>query len=54
MKQKIIYGGLTALNVEMQKDVWGGAKYVILLDENTFQYCLPMLISQVEVLQEAE
>lgn len=54
MKQKIIYGGLTALNVELQKDVWSGAKYVILLDENTFQYCLPMLISQVEVLQEAE
>ena len=39
---------------ELQKEEWGNVKYVILLDENTFQHCLPLLISQVEVLQEAE
>lgn len=54
MKQKIVSGGLPALNRELQSDEWHDAKYVILLDENTFQHCLPLLIEQVEVLQEAE
>ena len=39
---------------ELEKEEWSGAKYVILLDENTFQYCLPLLVAQVEQLQEAE
>jgi len=51
---KILYGGLRALQRELAKEEWQGAKYTILLDENTFQYCLPLLVSQVEALQEAE
>ena len=51
---KILYGGLRALGRELAKEEWQGAKYTILLDENTFQHCLPLLISSVEALQEAE
>ena len=51
---KILYGGLRALGRELAKEEWRDAKYTILLDENTFQHCLPLLISQVEALQEAE
>lgn len=55
MKQgKMVYGGLRALERELAKEEWQGAKYVILLDENTFQCCLPQLASRVEALQEAE
>ena len=55
MKQgKMVYGGLRALERELAKEEWQGAKYVILLDENTFQCCLPALVSQVEALQETE
>lgn len=53
-KSKILYGGLRALNRELAKPEWHEAKYTLLLDENTFQHCLPLLISQVEPLQEAE
>ena len=53
-KSKILYGGLRALGRELAKEEWRDAKYTILLDENTFQHCLPLLISQVEALQEAE
>ena len=53
-RSKIIYGGLHALDRELQKDEWHGAKYIILLDENTFQHCLPLLITQVDAMQEAE
>ncbi|MBR4772883.1 MAG: 3-dehydroquinate synthase [Bacteroidales bacterium] len=51
---KILYGGLQALGRELAKEEWQGVKYTILLDENTFQHCLPLLISSVEALQEAE
>ena len=53
-KSKILYGGLQALQRELAKEEWQGAKYTILLDENTFQHCLPQMISRVEALQEAE
>ena len=53
-RSKILYGGLQALGRELAKEEWQGAKYIILLDENTFQHCLPQLVSQVEALQEAE
>ena len=53
-KTKMLYSGLTALQRELDKEIWQGAKYTILLDENTFQHCLPLLISSVETLQEAE
>ncbi len=50
----MVYGGLRALERELAKEEWQGAKFVILLDENTFQHCLPQLVSRVEALQEAE
>ena len=53
-KTKILYGGLRALQRELSKKEWQNAKYTILLDENTFQHCLPLLVSSVEPLQEAE
>lgn len=53
-KTKILYGGLRALRRELEQESWRNAKYTILLDENTFQHCLPLLISSVEALQEAE
>ncbi len=54
MNSKILYSGLSGLNRTLASEEWGNAKYVILLDENTFQHCLPRLISLVEPLQEAE
>lgn len=55
MKQsKMIFGGLSGLSRELQKEEWQGVHYTILLDDNTFQYCLPALVSRVEALQEAE
>lgn len=39
---------------ELAKEEWQDAKYTILLDDNTFQHCLPLLVSQVEALQEAD
>lgn len=53
-RSKTIYGGLRALARELGKEEWQQARYTILLDENTFQHCLPLLITQVEALQEAE
>ena len=53
-QEKIIYSGIRGLNHELQKEQWSGAKYTILLDENTFQHCLPRLIDRVEALQQAE
>ena len=55
MKQgKILFGGLRSLDRELNGEPWRDARYTILLDENTFQCCLPALISSVGVLQEAE
>ena len=45
---------MRSLSHELAKEEWQEARYTILLDENTFQHCLPLLISQVEALQEAE
>ena len=53
-KSKILFAGLPMLAGELEKEEWRDAQYVILLDENTFQYCLPLLVSSVEALQEAE
>ena len=51
---KIVYGGLRALDRELRKEEWRDARYTIIVDENTFQHCLPSLIGTVEALQEAE
>ncbi len=53
-QSKTIYGGLRALGRELEKETWHGARYTILVDENTFQHCLPVLIGSVETLQEAD
>ena len=55
MKQgKIVFGGLTSLARMLRAEGWRGARYTVLLDENTFENCLPALVSRVEALQEAE
>ena len=51
---KIVYGGLRALDRELRKEEWRDARYTIIVDENTFQHCLPLLIGTVEALQESE
>ncbi len=52
-KGKILFGGIAALATELQREEWNKVHYTILVDENTFQYCLPTLISAVGALQEA-
>ena len=51
---RILFGGLAALDRELKKELWQGCRYTILVDENTFQCCLPRLVSKVEALQEAD
>ncbi len=53
-QSKTIYGGLRSFGRELEKEEWRDAHYIIVLDENTFQHCLPLLIGSVEALQEAE
>lgn len=53
-QSKIIYSGLDSLENELRKEEWHGARYSILVDENTSQDCLPVLVGNVEELQEAE
>lgn len=50
---KIIYSGLQGLQRELSSAAWQGARYVIIVDENTLEHCLPLLVGQVEPLQEA-
>ena len=50
---KIIYSGLQGLQRELAADAWSGARYVIIVDENTLEHCLPLLVAQIEPLQEA-
>ncbi len=51
---KTIYGGLRVLGRELSTDYWRDVRYTIVVDENTFQHCLPLLIGSVEQLQEAD
>lgn len=53
-KSKIIYGGLKGLDEELRRAEWADARYTIVVDENTFNHCLPQLVSNVAALQEAE
>jgi 3-dehydroquinate synthase len=53
-QSKILFGGLRSLDRELKNSSWQNAHYTILLDENTFQHCLPMLISSIDALQKAE
>lgn len=50
----MLFGGLKALDKELHGEAWSDTHYTILLDENTFQHCLPQLIATVEPLQDAE
>ena len=52
-REKVLYGGLRALSRELASERWRGARFVVVLDENTFEHCLPLLVSNVEALQEA-
>ena len=45
---------LIRLNRVLSKPEYDGCRFFIVVDENTYNYCLPALISQVERLQEAE
>jgi len=53
-QSKILYGGLRALERKLAEPEWQEAHYTILVDEHTFQHCLPLLIGSVEALQEAD
>ena len=48
------YSALSLLNRKLQSAAFQGAKFFILLDENSYQHCLPRLITQVPALEEAE
>ena len=45
---------MPTLKRELAGEEWRGAKYLILVDNNTFNCCLPTLVAEVEALQEAE
>lgn len=53
-QNRTIFGGLFILDRMLKQEPWRNARYTILLDENTFQLCLPTLINNVESLQEAD
>lgn len=59
MKTKLILpskkiDGLQKLDKLLKTSQFSGSRYFILTDENTSAHCLPLLITEVEVLQEAE
>ena len=55
MKQgKLFFGGLVSLNRMLRREAWHDARYTVLLDENTFENCLPALVSKVDAFQEAD
>lgn len=45
---------LSQLNRLLNTEKYSSAKYFILTDENTSEHCLPLLVSEVEALQESE
>ena len=54
LNRRTIYSGLGRLHRALEMHEWDGAKFVILLDENTFQHCFPLLIQRVKRLRQAE
>lgn len=48
------YSALSLLNRHLKSPKYQGCKFIILIDENTYNNCLPLLISQVSALEEAE
>ena len=57
MNTELLYpsrvSSLARLNRRLAAMAEGGAKFFILLDENTYNHCLPTLVSRVDALQEA-
>lgn len=45
---------LSRLNRILKGSRYSDAHFIILLDENTYQHCLPLLIEKMDVLEEAE
>ena len=45
---------LSRLNRTLAGKAYNNARYFILVDENTYNHCLPQLVAQVEPLQKAE
>ncbi|MBQ2538481.1 MAG: hypothetical protein II555_00025, partial [Bacteroidales bacterium] len=45
---------LSRLNRTLAGKAYRDARYFILVDENTYNHCLPQLVAQVEPLQKAE
>lgn len=58
MKTKILYPSLISafakLNRVLKSGDYSGAKFFILVDENTYNHCLPVLIGRVPALESAE
>ena len=58
MKTKILnnsrISSLSKLNRLLLSEPYNGAKSFILVDENTYTHCLPVLISRVSALEQAE
>lgn len=48
------YSALSLLSRKLKSSKYHGIKYFILLDENTYTHCLPLLVSEVVPLQQAE
>ncbi|MBR1798945.1 MAG: 3-dehydroquinate synthase [Bacteroidales bacterium] len=49
----ILYGGLSSLSTQLKKQEWENAQYTLLVDENTFQHCLPHIVGRVEAFEQA-
>ena len=45
---------LNRLNRKLKGKAFSGSRYFILVDENTYTHCLPLLVSSVETFQQAE
>lgn len=58
MKTKILYdnrtSALSRLNRLLGSKAYEGARFFIVVDENTYEHCLPLLITHVKALEEAE
>ncbi len=58
MKSNILYpsriSSLAKLNRLLSSEAYSNAKFFILVDENTYNQCLPLLISKVAALENAE
>ncbi len=58
MKTKLLFpsriSSLAKLNRLLSGDLYSSARFFIIVDENTYNHCLPILVSSVSALQNAE